>query len=312
MIKGVLRRETLAAVAVLLCTCQVRAQQRGEVVGIVQELQGTVLMRAAGAKEQTTLNVGRDRGRAVYPGESFRCQKGAMLRLHLGGQSKVINGPSPWFKVASDADEADRYRQAYKEYVRIGGRPRGDRPPVFSPANNGAVMPASFVIRWNPRPRARRVTLTIRDSQDEEVWRQEAVDNRANSLVSEAARRALARHRDLGGDETLKLIWQDDSGGDGYTTVFSLLSTKDEETVGAELAGWEAESDPLMRHLGRAFVYRVNWMFPQAADEYEAALKVAPASRDLLQRTILAQRDTGNHVRVDELQSRLTPRTGLR
>ncbi len=272
-----------------------------------EELQGTVLMRAAGAKEETTLHAGRDRGRAVYPGESFRCQKGAVLRLRLGGESKVINGPSPWFKVASDADEADRYRQAYKEYVRTGGRPRGDRPPVFSPAINGAVTPASFVIRWNPRPRARRVTLTIRDSQDEALWRQEAVDNRASALVSEDARRALARYRDQGGNEELKLIWQDDSGGNGYTTPFTLLSAKEEATANAELAVWEVESDPLMRHLGRAFVYRINWMFPQAADEYEAALKVAPESRDLLQRTILAQRDTGNHVRADELQSHLTP-----
>ncbi len=48
-------------------------------------------------------------------------------------------------------------------------------------------------------------------------------------------------------------------------------------------------------------------MFPQAAEEYEAALALTPESRDLLSRASDAQRLTGNLKRAAELAERLPP-----
>lgn len=298
-----LKRSALAAFIILCGSDVLRAQHGPGVAGIVLEIRGTVLMRVPAARTSVTLRPRRDVGRAVYIGERFRCMKGARLRLRLAGEVKVLNGLSPWFTVEQGGGEPTRYKEVMNGYVTGGGRSRGDSP-VFSPADGGAAVPATFAIRWNPRPRARKLALAIADDLGRELWRQDSVEGASGRLESEGARSALSQYRETGGAGTLTLSWL---GGDGgkYSVRFNLLSPEEERKLGADLALWDTEADPLMRHLGRAHVYAVNGMLPQAADEYEAALGTAPEGRDLLLRTIRAQRETGNKARADELKSRL-------
>jgi hypothetical protein len=66
-----------------------------------------------------------------------------------------------------------------------------------------------------------------------------------------------------------------------------------------------------MRHLGRASIFSRYRVFPQAAEEYEAALNVAPNSQHLLERASLAHRLTGNSNREEELNRRLPVATNV-
>jgi hypothetical protein len=61
----------------------------------------------------------------------------------------------------------------------------------------------------------------------------------------------------------------------------------------------------MWRHLGIARAFTVHQMFTEAAEEYEAALKYAPDSTDLLRRTIAAHQRTGNTPREKELSAHL-------
>jgi hypothetical protein len=276
-------------------------------MGVVKEITGTVFIRSSGV-EQKKLDSKRDRGRALYSGERVRCEKGAVLRLWLGGQTKVINGPSPWYTIQAEETASNRHKTVLNEYVRMGGRRRNLFSPIFSPANNSMASPTLFVIRWNPMAQIKKVVLIIKEEKDGKVLWQEPVDPLAGSLASESARDALSRYRAEKGEGLLFLVWRD-GDTDEYKAAFKLLSVHDEQNMNKELAQWDSETDSLIRSLGRAAVYYTNGMLSQAADEYEAALGANPESYDLLLRTILALRETGNSVREEELKKRLTSGT---
>jgi len=283
-----------------------RAQPGRDVAGMLVEIKGDALIRTRDGAE-SRLDARRDRVRVVYEGEKFRCpRKGCVLKLKLGREVKVIRGPSPWFTIESAESEA--YRKAMADVVRKGGRSRGVLRPVYSPAayGNGAAASSTFTVRWTPAGRGSKVWLKLSGARGEELWRRDALDGDAGSLSSPELRRALALYRDESEDVELVLDWRDDTGLT-QQSKFELLSARREGELDAALASWGAEPDALMRHLGRASVYNSFKLLPQAAEEYEAALALAPESRDLLRRTVTAQFSTGNVLRAEELERRLAP-----
>jgi hypothetical protein len=95
-----------------------------------------------------------------------------------------------------------------------------------------------------------------------------------------------------------------DSCGNSDQSDFTVLSVAEENDLKQDLKTWDSDSESLMNHIGRASVFNQYRMFSHVAEEYEQALVMAPRSRDLLLRTIEAQRLIGNLVRVKELQRR--------
>jgi hypothetical protein len=166
------------------------------------------------------------------------------------------------------------------------------------------VMPEQFIIRWNQGPAIRTIALIIQEPGGREIWRQDVVDGARGSLASEASRQALTKYRAENGEGPL-LLRLVDSDGNNTQVTFSLLSVSREQSLRQDLALWDRETARLMSHLGRASVFAGASMFAPAAEEYDSALVAAPESRDLLVRTILAYRRTGNVGRVEELTKRL-------
>ena len=150
------------------------------------------------------------------------------------------------------------------------------------------------------------------------LWRQEDVDGASGSLTDDGAwqllnggaRRVLARYRDETGRGPLTLQLDDSCGGE-HRVSFLLLSVKSEQSLERDLSSWGKEAGTLLHHLGRASVYSRYGVFPQAAEEYESALRAAPDSRHLLIRTIKAHRQTGNFLRARELEKRLPDGTNI-
>ena len=211
---------------------------------------------------------------------------------------------SDWYTIVPP--DSAKFKKVLAAYGRTGGRDRGGFtiPIFFAPANESSVAPDQFVLRWSPLKRSCVVSFVIRDASGKEIWQQNGIDGTSGSLKVGALQQALIGYREKKSSALLQLSLSDTCGNEDRVT-FSLLPVADEKSLNQELTAWSGEADQLMVHLGRASVFVDHQMFPEAAEEYEAALTLAPDSVSLLKRTIDAERRTGNRSRAKALESRL-------
>jgi hypothetical protein len=306
-----IRIPTLCASAVVVLVLPFMAICQEGSAGFVEEIRGPVFLRQSAGAKAIRLDPKADVARRLYPGEQVRCDRRAILRLRLGRKIKNVGAGTGWFTIPrATRSRADALQRALDEYGRTGGRERGEPLQVFSPSAHSVVMPRLFVIRWIPGTAKCTVSLAIRETEGKDVWRQNDIDGSSGSLDSDAARQALTIYRAGVGQGPLLLRLADSCANETLVS-FSLLSVKSEAALKEELAFWDKRTGSLMLHLGRAYVFDRYKIFPKAAEEYEAALKVAPQSRELLIRTILAHRSTGNFARREQLTKRLPPGTTI-
>jgi CHASE2 domain-containing sensor protein len=279
--------------------------------GIIESISGTVFLKQNG--KQLRLNSKTDIARRLYPGDSIRCTKGAKATVMIGGKKTDLDEKLNWFvipnTISSRSDSAQRaineYGRAIDRYGRIGGRNRRSehKTILFSPPDESVVAPESFIIRWVPARKNCLATIEIQHLGSEVLWQEKNVDSASGELNSQLARQALESYRSRTDADTLRLKLND-SCGNSDQSDFTVLSVAEENSLKQDLKFWDRDSESLMNHLGRAAVFNQYRMFFHVAEEYEQALVMAPRSRDLLLRTIEAQRLIGNLVRVKELQRR--------
>lgn len=298
------------AVITLASPCKAIAQDGG--AGIVEEIRGAVFWRPNPRAREQRLDPKADAARRLYPGEQVRCARGSSLRLWLGLRRRTVYTPA-WFTIPRATPSlANPARRMLDDYGRVGGLDRGNQSKILSPSENSMAVPGRFSIRWVPSAAGCTLSLTIRDVGGKLLWRREDVDGTSGFLTGDDAVRAfdegpgavLASYRAETGRGPLTLQADDSCGGENRVS-FLLLSVKSEQSLERELSSWGREAGTLLQHLGRASVYSRYGVFPQAADEYESALRAAPDSRHLLIRTIKAHRQTGNFLRARELERRL-------
>jgi hypothetical protein len=318
MIKTAALILTACAVAViaLASPCKAIAQEGG--AGIVEEIHGAVFWRPNPGAREERLDQRADAARRLYPGEQVRCARGSRLRLLLGLGRRTVY-PSAWFTIPRAApSRSNPTRRMLDDYGRVGGLDRGEQSEILSPSENSMAVPGQFSIRWVPSAAGCTLSLTMRDVEGKLLWRREDVDGASGSLTDDGAgrvfnggaREVLVSYRAENGRGPLTLQIDDSCAGE-HRVSFLLLSVKSEQLLERDLSSWGKEAGTLLHHLWRASVYSRYGVFPQAADEYEAALRAAPDSRHLLIRTIKAHRQTGNFLRAQELEKRLPDGTNI-
>lgn len=161
---------------------------------------------------------------------------------------------------------------------------------VFSPTGGSYVFVDDIVFRWAPSLQT-RVNLAIEDINGKLLWQEEGVDGALGQLVSESARKVLRQYRDEKKSTQLRFVLVDQTGSK-TSVAFSILAVEDEKAVRNELARWDGQQT-VLRHLGRALVFRGRGMTFDAAQEYEAALASAPGSAALSRATMQARREAG-------------------
>jgi hypothetical protein len=301
----------LSAVGVFAFALPSEAAAQGGSAGIIEKINGTAYLRQTPVAAPEKLDPRSDAARRLYPGEQVRCARRSCLTLLLGRRRLVVRG-ADWFTIPpAPSSRSDLYNRMLHEYGRVGGIERGDSSQVFAPSDHSVVTPGRFIIRWAPSPSGCVLSLTIRDVGAGVVWREENVRGALGSLESASARRRLTTYRDLARQGTLIFTLNDTCGG-AHQVTFTLLSAEKERLLEQDIALWDKEDGALARRLGRAAVFSQYRLYPQAADEYEAALMTEPHSRDLLTRTILAHRRTGNLTRAEDLERRLPKVAGTR
>jgi len=167
----------------------------------------------------------------------------------------------------------------------------GPRRVIYSPADGGYVLADDIVFRWAPEPKPHVITLAIEDNNGSVLWREEGVDGAVGQLISESARKTLRDYRDEKKSGPFRFVLVSETGSK-RSVDFSVLSVDDERVVRNELERWEGQ-EPVLRHLGRALVFRKRGMTFDVVQEYEAALASAPQSDALSRATMEVYRNTG-------------------
>jgi hypothetical protein len=273
---------------------------------VIKHLSGSVILKENG--KQVRLKEKVDDARRLFVGDRVYCEKGAKLTLWVGGKPPMeleLDEYSGWYVIRRPG--SPEVQKALNAYGSIGGRDRAGFtiPILYSPANESSVVPGRFMLRWAPLGQSCVVSFVIQESGGREVWRQEGIDGASGLLSPDTARQALAGYREEKPSAVLQLKLTDTCGDEDQVT-FTLVSAASEKSLDAELMAWPANTNDLITHLGRASVFVDYEMFPEAADEYEAALRLAPNSHDLLKRTIDAERRIGNRARAKALQAHLS------
>jgi hypothetical protein len=302
-------RTLIVSAFLVFALCSKATGQGRDAVALVERLSGAVVLQQKGNAKSLRLNAKSDLARPLYAGDRVHCEPGGELTLRIGNRVTELDEKSGWFTISRPADaKSDRIQKALAEYGRTGGRKKGGgpQPLVYSPTDESVVMPEMFVLRWIPLMRKCGASLVIQEPKGDKLWRQDNVDGTVGSLDSALARQALNTYRAKVGEGTLFLKFTDSCGHTDQAR-FDVLSLEDEQALKTELGLWNDETDKLIAHLGRASVFVSYRMFPQVAEEYEAALALAPQSHDLLKRTIDAHLKSGNRVRVTQLEKRLLP-----
>jgi hypothetical protein len=288
-----------------LVTICAPGQQR-PVGAVVQHFSGSVILKEKGKHVRLKEKV--DDARRLYIGDSVYCEKGAKLTLWVGSKPPMeleLDEYSGWYVIRRSG--SPEVQKALNAYGSIGGRDRAGFaiPILYSPANESSVVPGRFVLRWAQLAQSCVVSFVIQESGGRELWRQEGIDGASGLLTPDTARQALAGYREKKPSAVLQLKLTDTCGDEDQVT-FTLVSAASEKSLDAELMAWAGSTDDLITHLSRASVFVDYEMFPEAADEYEAALRLAPDSHDLLKRTIDAERRIGNRARAKALEAHLS------
>ncbi len=293
--------------------------QEGIPVGVVLEIKGPVYLKTAPTSVPLQLDAKRDVMRRLYADQSLQAGPGGSIKLGLSTGIREIGPPEGWFvlrRAASLTAEQTKVAQALRRYGTPGGT-RGMTSTVFSPADGSTVRPTQLVIRWHPSTQSSTIDLRVETESGQVLWSQVGVDATSGRHDSVAARRALIEYQAGGGQEDLTLVRREADGTESRV-YFSLLTKTSERELEAELSKWNQAADPLLRAIGRAYEFGRRRLLVEAAEEFEAALALAPDSQDLILSTIDAHRRTGNYARAADLKNKLrdppdrirTPGTG--
>lgn len=327
-------RWMVAGAAVILLLAGAKAQTQKPLGTILEIVPPVTLKTKSGGK--VVLRAARDTLRLVYDGESIECGASGKVRLWLNGEmitrrggegelqvqakpqgkadgAKVL-GPQGGFgktvtperRNIAEARDGAGIQGAIENLGRAGGT-RGGGAGIYSPADGGAVRLERLEIRWVGGGKKGTVTLRIETEDGVSLWSASPIDATAGKVLpalNEGARKAVGEYRAAGGAASFTLTMVEENGS-RYGVMFHVLTKQSEEELARELAEWDKEGDVLLRVIGRAYVLDRKRLYTEAAEEYEAALKVAPESESLLQAAMDANTKTGNTVRAGELRRRL-------
>jgi hypothetical protein len=309
---------TLLATSVAAAATNSHAQTQGVqtekvVAGRIMSVHCDGRLLRKGAHDESKLLYPRDIALGLTAGDAVRCNGPGYLEVLVSEGTRRIPPPQTPFTIKPlPADPKYPEDQVIAESLTgygVSGASRGITADsrILWPAENSAVVPEHFVIRWAPVPQ--KIVLSIlSEAKDVTLWGPTEMDGEGGSFKSDAVSSALAAYKTKPGSAGLVLTLTLANSGDWEEVHFSLLNGREERELNAQLDFWRKHTDGLALRLGRGYSFSRRKLFAEAADEYDAALNSAPESRYLLEDAINANRLAGRPLRVKELQTRLASR----
>jgi hypothetical protein len=297
----------------LLCIPLARAAENPRLVAVIAHVDGSAYRRQSPDAKPVQLDRDRDQFRKLFEGERVGCLKECRIVLILtDGSRKDVRPRDRWFRPRPaaaisrgrgypDGPNREAWRRALADFAESTGTPRGESR-FLTPIEGSAIVADRFVIRWKAQRFTAPLAVTIL-GDGQPIWTQNVVDPLPSEIVSTNLQSILAQR--AASDLTLRVISPDDRIDEVH---FSVLSKDDEGSLSANLESWDRQAEGVLNHIGRASVFSRSRLYWDAAEEYEAALRIAPRSRDLLLAAIEANRRAMNLSRVSELSNLLDPR----
>jgi hypothetical protein len=290
------------------------AQEPRPLAGLILDIRAPAFIKVTENDVETSLDSARDKGRRLFGGQSLRCGHGGYIRAEIYGAIQEITESGHSIAIPLDSNPGEDVRQkerqrriseALRSYGRMGGT-RGIASSILLPSEGSVVKANQFEIRWIPSENGSTIAISIRTKSGQVLWQAAKVSGATGSLDSSDVREKLEQYRKSGAQEALILSLRDPEKNES-SIEFSLISPHAEEKLRQELAQWDEESNDLVRYIGRAAVFNRHRMLVEATMEYDAALTLAPESRDLLESAISAHHQIGDYVVERELIRRLPP-----
>jgi hypothetical protein len=164
---------------------------------------------------------------------------------------------------------------------------------IYSPANDSAVWPDDLKLEWCSRQKEGSIDISITDEASKRLWHENLPAQAGyQSLDSNPARLVLRSRQGKGLD--LKLIYREQSTERVATVGFTVLLSGQKKALDADLAVFDAEPSPLLKHVYRAHVFAKYHLFNQVVTEYQEAFTIAPLDPTLLDAAISATHRTGD------------------
>jgi hypothetical protein len=297
----------IAALSLVPIAWPIDAQPEA-IAGVVLEIVPPVFLRPSPAGSEVMLDPERDLGRVLLDGQALRSGPGGRVRFHAAGQTETLGAARGRFEVrATPAGptraEQDAARKALNAYGRAGGS-RALTSILYSPGDQSVVRLDALEVRWTLRESRGSMVVELRTAPGRVVWTSGTVNAAAGRLpaaATAALRDALrqAEGRNAGAD-AWSIVLRDDSGVVAFTT-FRTLSPSAASELATRLREADAEPEPLLRTIARAFALANLALYNDAADEFDRMLLKTPRSEALIRAAIDAHARTGNGERVREL-----------
>jgi hypothetical protein len=291
-----------------------RAEDDPVPVGVISSIRADVFLCNAPACDEhgTKLDKDKDVGRILFDGETLFCKTGGDLRIDPGdrsigcqpGHQALVPRPARPNPVRIERGMPKAADLALERYGRRAGRDKGSDSPIYSPADKGAAIPGKLVVRWRTRPALGKMSITLRGADGAEIARVDEVEGASGLLDSDALRKALVTYRDASGSShEVQLVLKPENGPESVIG-FSVLSSAQECELEAALKAIDS-SHGLFGYVQRASILESAKLYDWEAAEYDAALKDAPMSRDMLRAALDANSRIGNSRRAKELRDKL-------
>ncbi len=275
---------------------------------MLDQVQCDAVLRDAGTGREFHLSRTHHDGRYLRVGDSVKCNSDGFLTIMWGSQEIEVKKQASAVKPLADvAVQGERERLAAEalSYHNSAAGTRGASGRILFPVAGSVVWPEDFVIRWRPQTHPGDIALSIyAPGSSQPLWQDREVDGTAGKLESADLKRALTSYRSISPQNAiLTLEWR--SATSGFNVPFSLLTLDQEKALEKELDIWNQTQNPLLRAVGRAYSFASRNLLWDEAQNYEEALKIAPASCDLLNETEAAEEQVKNWERVRESERSL-------
>jgi hypothetical protein len=301
---------TLLAASIVAGAANSHAQSGEVVAGRIMSLHCDARLLRKKTKDEAVLLYPRDIALGLTAGDGVRCNGTGYLEvLVFYGTTRITPSKKPFPIPPLPPDPKYPEDKVIAESLTgygVSGATRGIPADsrILWPAENSAVVPEQFVIRWAPVPQ--KIVLSIlSEAKDVTLWGPTEMDGEGGSFKSDAVSSALAAYKTKPGSTGLVFTLTLANSSDWEEVHFSLLNGREEQELNAQLQFWEKHADGLALRLGRGYSFSRHRLFVEAADEFDAALNSASESRYLLEDAINADRLAGRPSRVKELQTRL-------
>ncbi len=298
------------ALYVLLAVCLSLTAQAQEGtrkhVGKIIKVKGRAYLKGPG-QEVKHLTTG-DKDIPIFAGQMLECVSKCELKFSVGSDPPIqLSGgryPIP---------SLGRSRSHLRGSVVAGASSRGASDILLSPMLKGTGMtrPESFKFRWRMlRTSEGLINISplsislVGCKTDERLWVEQGIDYKKGLYAPEDVRQLLKKRQRPDSVDSIEVVVTSASFDKAQRFCFDLISAAEERRLSTELAMWD-DYDDLVRHAERARVFYQHGLYDEAAEEFDAALRLSPQTDHLLADAIMSRFRLGDDDEVDTLLRRL-------